>query len=82
MATINDIPKKNAGFDIIGATMINDHEAIVLGEKKGADYTEYVSWIWTDAGGFFWGHYGISREKAYDEYLARISKEAGCAKAS
>ena len=82
MATINDIPKNNAGFDIIGAVMTNDHEAIVLGEKKGTDHTEYVTWFWIDSGGFFWGHYEISREAAYAEYLGRISKETGRAEAS
>ena len=69
--TINNIPETNVGFDIIATAKIGEDEAVVLGQNGAS---EFVTWIWSKHGGFFWGHYHNSRTEAYKEYFARVSE--------
>lgn len=74
---IHDIPGENVGFKIIGATFVNENEAVVLGEVKSPTASRFVTWIWSKQGGFYWGHYHDSRSVAYKDYFARISDSVG-----
>ncbi len=66
---LESIPAENVGFEIIAKIMTGPSEAVVLGKKPGCEH--YVSWTWSAAGNFYWGHYSNDRNSAYREFLSR-----------
>lgn len=77
---ISDIPSENVGFDIVSATLISDRDVVVLGKKEvlnentGIVSRQFVTWMYNKDGGFYWGHYFDSKEKAFKDYIERINQ--------
>lgn len=63
--------RENAGYIIINSVTV-EHKEIVLGGSSGGFY---VTWEFTEDGGYNYGHYFDDKLMAMRDFLARSTKE-------
>jgi hypothetical protein len=51
--------------------------AVVLVKRERCAMPErpYVTWLYTDTSGLFWGHYDLSTGSAYEDFARRCERE-------
>lgn len=54
----------------------SDTVSVVLAERHEGARREYVTWLWSENGGLFWGHYYSTREAAFEDFRERFEREA------